>query len=94
MNQTFIAGIHGTQLTAPAVQVFIDANGQLGTLTPPVASGSGTTPAPLALQDAQEQQAINAAHEATINELKTANAELRARLARLEALVVAGPRRR
>ncbi len=71
-NQTFIAGIHGTQLAGPAVPVFVDANGQLGTLTPPVASGTGTTPAPLALdQQVQEQQA-------TI-------ADLRARLARLEA---------
>jgi hypothetical protein len=93
-TRTFVAGVAGTVLTTPAVQVFIDANGQLGTLTPPVASGTGTTPAPLSLQEAQEQQAINAAHEATINELKAANAELRARLARLEALVVAGPRRR
>jgi hypothetical protein len=89
-----VTGIHGTQLTGPAVQVFVDASGQLGTLTPPMASGTGTTPAPLALQQAQDQQAINAAHEATINELKTANAELGARLARLEALVVAGSRRR
>ncbi len=40
-NQTFIAGIHGTQLTGPAMQVFIDANGQLGTLTPPIATGQG-----------------------------------------------------
>ncbi len=71
-NRTFIAGIHGTQLTGPAVQVFVDANGQLGTLTAPVASGTGTTPAPLALeQQVQDQQA-------TI-------ADLRARLARLEA---------
>ncbi len=71
-NRTFIAGIDGTQLTGPAVQVFVDANGQLGTLTPPIASGTGTTAAPLALeQQVQAQQAIIE--------------DLLARLARLEA---------
>ena len=39
-NQTFIAGIYGTQLTGPANQVFVDANGQLGTLTPGIATGT------------------------------------------------------
>ncbi len=38
-TETFIAGIHGTQLTGPAVQVFIDANGQLGTVPPCALSG-------------------------------------------------------
>jgi hypothetical protein len=70
-NLTFIAGIHGTQLTGPAVQVFVDANGQLGTVTA-AASGTGTIPASLALQQqVQAQQAMIA--------------DLRARLARLEA---------
>jgi hypothetical protein len=79
-SQTFIAGIHGTQLTGPAVQVFIDANGQLGTLTPPIASGSGSVPVSFALpQQVQAQQA-------TIDSLL-------ARIARLEAEVRA-PRRR
>ena len=78
--QTFIAGIHGTQLTGSAVQVFVDANGQLGTVTPPIASGSGTAPAPALQQQLQAQQAL-------IAELRAALAEQRARLARLEAAV-------
>lgn len=45
-NQTFIAGIHGTQLTGPAVQVFVDANGQLGTLLAPIATRPERRPRP------------------------------------------------
>jgi hypothetical protein len=84
-NRTFIAGIHGTVLTGPAVQVFVDANGQLGTLIPPVVTGTVTVPVSLLQQQVQEQQAINAelrqrsqAQQATIEDLL-------ARLARLEA---------
>jgi hypothetical protein len=79
----------------PAVQVYGDANGQLGTLTPPMASGSGSVPVSFALPQVQaavvELRAANAelrqrsqAQQATID-------DLRARLARLEA---AGTRRR
>jgi hypothetical protein len=88
-NQTFIAGIAGTQLTAPAVQVYVDANGQLGTLTPPIASGGGTVGPQAGPPSALEQQVQ--AQQATIAEMQTLVADLRARLARLEA---AGTRRR
>jgi hypothetical protein len=70
-NRTFVAGVHGTALTGPAVPVFVDANGQLGTLTPAVVSGpvgQGVTPLH---QQLEEQRA--------------ANAELRRRLAQVEA---------
>lgn len=74
-NQTFIAGIHGTQLTGPAVQVFVDANGQLGTVTAPIAGGSGTLgPSAAALVERLEAQ-------------QTTIADLRARLARMEQLL-------
>ena len=79
-NKTFIAGIYGTQLTGPAVQVFIDANGQLGTLTAGVQSGTIDVPISQLEQQVRDQQAA-------IN-------DLRARLARLEALVVASAGRK
>jgi hypothetical protein len=60
------------------VPVFIDANGQLGTLTPPVVTGSGT----LSVSQLQQQ----------VREQQTTIADLRARLARLEALLVPGAR--
>ncbi|MEZ5293349.1 MAG: hypothetical protein R2745_19860 [Vicinamibacterales bacterium] len=53
-NRTFVAGIYGTQLTSPAQQVFVDVNGQLGIMGPPVATGGGTlSPGalPRAIQD-------------------------------------------
>jgi hypothetical protein len=74
-NRTFIAGVHGTQLTGPAVQVFIDANGQLGTLTAPVVSGGVTQPLAMERQIQAQQSTI---------------ADLQARLARLEALLKVG----
>jgi hypothetical protein len=80
-NQTFIAGIRDTQLTGSAVQVFIDANGQLGTLTPPVGGGTNVT-APVAMLQQQ------------VEDQRTTIADLRARLARLEALVARTARRR
>lgn len=43
-NRAFMAGVYGTQLTGVAHQVFVDANGQLGTLTPGLANGGGTIP--------------------------------------------------
>jgi hypothetical protein len=72
-NRTFIAGIRDTQLTGSAVQVFIHANGQLGTLTPPIVNGTVTVPVAQLQQQLQEQQKINA--------------NLQARIARLEALL-------
>jgi hypothetical protein len=85
-NRTFIAGIHGTQLTGPAVQVFIDANGQLGTLTPPIVTGTGTVPA------AQLQQQVSAQQQ-KLRDQEAVNAELRARIARLEALLQSARRK-
>jgi hypothetical protein len=85
-NKTFIAGIHGTQLTGPAVQVFIDANGQLGTLTPPIATGTVTAPV------SQLQQQVNAQQQ-KLRLQEAVNADLRARLARLEALLLSANRK-
>jgi hypothetical protein len=79
-TRAFIAGIHGTQLSDPAVQVFVDANGQLGTLTVPVATGTIDAPLGAPARAATEQDAVIA--------------ELRARVARLEALVQTLSRRR
>ncbi len=76
-NKTFIAGIRGTQLTGSAVQVFIDANGQLGTVTPGVQSGTGTASVSQLQQQLQDQQ--------------TTIADLRARLTKLEALLARAP---
>ena len=83
-NQTFIAGVVGTVLTTPAVQVFIDANGQLGTLTPPVVTGTGTV-GPLSAPSASLQQ--QGEQQATV-------VDLRARVARLETLGKALARQR
>jgi hypothetical protein len=76
-NRTFIAGIHGTVLTGPAVQVFVDANGQLGTLTAPPITGTigapvSNAPAPdPALQRQVEAQAARiAALEARLRHLE------------------------
>lgn len=81
-NRTFIAGIHGTQVPGSYLQVVVNANGQMGTLTPPVQLSGGATATAVSVlqQQVQEQQAINA--------------DLRTRLARLEALVTAGARRK
>jgi hypothetical protein len=87
-NKTFIAGVAGTVLTTPAVQVFIDANGQLGTLTAPPIVGAvdgSVTPGSLPQNDALLQQ---------LAEQRRLNAELQARLARLEAQVATMLRRR
>jgi hypothetical protein len=77
-NQTFIAGIHGTALTGSPVAVFIDANGRLGTVLPPAPPcqppscvGLANEPLQQALRQLADQEAINA--------------DLHARLARLEA---------
>jgi hypothetical protein len=81
-NKTFIAGIAGTVLTTPAVQVFVDANGQLGTLVPAPITGAidGTvTPGAVERRLAEQDAAI---------------AQLRAELAALRAIVAAPARRR
>ena len=40
-NQTFVAGIYGTELSGVVQPVFVDANGQLGTVTPGAWAGGG-----------------------------------------------------
>jgi hypothetical protein len=81
-NKVFVAGIAGTVLATPAVQVFVDANGQLGTLVPaPITGTIDGTVSPGAVDQRLAEQ------DKTI-------AELRARLARLEALLAARPGRR
>ena len=74
-NQTFIAGIYGTPLSGPTYQVVVNANGQLGMVTPPVQLKAGGMVTPLSVL----QQKV---HE---QEQQTTIAELRAQLARLEA---------
>jgi hypothetical protein len=94
-NRTFIAGVAGTVLTTPAVQVFIDANGQLGTLVPPPIVGSvdgGVTAGAASPRPSRLEQEI-AAQRALLAEQAALIADLRARLARLEAGVVRAPRR-
>ena len=93
-NQTFIAGIHGTQLTGPAVQVFIDANGRLGTLTVPLVSGTGTVGPMASPPQVQEQRATIEALQRQVEDQQKINAELRARLARLETLVASAGSRK
>ena len=101
-NKTFVAGISNTALDASnGVQiVWVDKNGQLGTLMQP-ASASGaasiaqadTSRQPQAMvpqvsPDAIEQLTRTVqAQQATINRQQAVNAELRERLARLEALL-------
>jgi hypothetical protein len=88
-NQTYIAGIYGTQLANPAYLEVIDANGQLGTiLTPPLQTGSGTiaTQSTL-LQRLNQEQAINDAQREMI-------ANLERRLAQLERQMKAGTPRK
>jgi hypothetical protein len=60
--------------------VFVDVNGQLGTLTAPVQTGTIGAPVSFLEQRVRDQQAVIE--------------DLRARLARLEALVNARPDRR
>lgn len=90
-NKTFIAGVAGTVLNGPAVQVFIDGNGQLGTLVPALFTGTinqpiNANPRPDAAvaKALADQQALIEAQAAVI-------ADLRARVAALEA---ASPARR
>jgi hypothetical protein len=94
-TRTFIAGIHGTPLTGPAVPVFVDAAGQLGTLTAPIATGTiddtlGSAPRPEA-----ESSTVGALRR-QVERLQSADAELRRRIAALEAqlqALAARPRR-
>lgn len=84
-TRTFIAGIHGAQLTGPAVPVFVDADGQLGTLTPPVVTGTvdgalGAVPRP-----GSDAGATMTRLRQQVARLQTTDAELRERLASLEA---------
>jgi hypothetical protein len=77
-----------TVLTQPAVHVFVDANGQLGTLTPPPVVGTvtgGVTPGAAPQADAALLQELQ--------DLRTLIADLRRRLTALEVQVVS-PRRR
>ncbi len=85
-DRTFIAGITGATLETTAVPVFIDANGRLGT----VLNGSGNlSPSPSQQQLVTQQQATIAALEQQAREQQAVTADLKQRLARLEALVLA-----
>jgi hypothetical protein len=86
-NRTFIAGSHGTQLTGPAVQVFVEANGQLGTPMPPGTVSGGVTPGAAPPSDA-------AVLSQRLEEQRRLILDLQARLAILEAEPDARSRRR
>ena len=86
-NRTFIAGIYGTTLSNPATVVYIDANGQLGTMQPPLpppSGGSGGSGANGGPTLAQAVQAKLDAQHARIATLEAALVEMRERLAAME----------
>jgi hypothetical protein len=89
-SQTFVAGIHGTALTGPAVPVYVDANGQLGTIVPPVQTGSVSEP--VSSPAAALASRLGAAEERNRKQ-QAEIADLRARLAQLERLVAGRPGR-
>jgi hypothetical protein len=78
-NKTFIAGIYGTQLSGTAHAVYIDADGQLGTVAGG-GGGGGFLPMSQLEQQVDDQRK-------RLRDQETVNAELRARLAKLEALL-------
>jgi hypothetical protein len=91
--RTFIAGIAGTVLTTAALPVFVDQDGQLGTVAPPPFTGTIDTPimsvpgvdaARLAALEAMVRQ-----QQTTLADLQAAHAADRARLAALEQAVLA-----
>jgi hypothetical protein len=82
-NRAFIAGIFGTPLTGAAYNVYIDANGQLGTA--PMTNGGGFLPM------AHSEQQITDLRE-QLRDQHDVIADLRARLAKLEALVASAAR--
>lgn len=71
-DRTFIAGIHGTVLSGPAVQVFVDGNGQLGTVTAGVQTGTISAPVAALQRQLQQQQATIDALLARIARLEVA----------------------
>ncbi|MGE0815409.1 MAG: hypothetical protein AB7O28_25955 [Vicinamibacterales bacterium] len=79
-NRTFIAGIHRAALTGPAVPVFVDANGQLGTVTAPVVTGGGTLAPSVHPRDFEALVALVRAQQATIAEQAAALDAMRQRL--------------
>lgn len=85
-TKTFIAGVAGTVLTTPAVQVFIDANGQLGTLVP--APFTGTINQPINTNPRPDAALLQA-----LDEQRALIATLTARIAALEAKVARPSRR-
>jgi IPT/TIG domain-containing protein len=99
-NRTFIAGIYGTAVSAGVpLPVVIDANGQLGTMDvplwwTPIPSGQVAT---RQLEDAIDRLAavteVNNVQQQQLQDQQTVIADLRARLARLEALVMSANRR-
>ncbi len=86
-NQTFIAGIYGTPLNPTAAYpVYIDANGKLGTLGVTGGAG-GYQPMSRFEQQVIDQQQQLRDQQAVID-------DLRARLARIEALLQSTTRRK
>ncbi len=90
-NQTFIAGIYGSPLSGTAHVVYIDANGQLGTVA--VGGGGGgflpmsQLQQPVREQDkpSRDQPSVNADLRGQIAKLVATNADLRAQIAQLHA---------
>jgi hypothetical protein len=84
-NRTFVAGVAGTVLTNPAVPVFVDGFGQLGTLVPAPFSGSITQPVQFAQGRPDAAASRIDALEAMVREQRAAIAALRQQLERLTA---------
>lgn len=88
-NQTYIAGIYGSALTSPAHAVFVDANGRLGTVTPPVLTGSISSGVTMT---ALERRVLDQERQARAQEAVVA--ELLARVKHLETLLATSRPRR
>ena len=87
-NRTFIAGISGTQVHGDSATVVINADGQLGVSEP--RPGLPTHPVPpMSTQATKELASL----QQQVREQQSTIADLRARLAQLEALVIRKARR-
>jgi hypothetical protein len=92
-NQTFIAGIYGTELPGAGMPVLIDADGRLGTLLPSASVGGAV---PLAAPGRALADALTRLTAVTrqVQDQEATIAALRVRLARLEALLVTAASRK
>lgn len=92
-NRTFIAGVAGTVLANPAVPVYIDSTGQLGTLVPAPFSGPISQPVHFSQLRPDAAAARLAALEDVVRTQQAALEELRQQIQRLSAPARAGGRK-